>query len=824
MLLLRALGGLHLLRSVSSASEADLYPNGPRHEPVEVVAERWRSLEAQRCQGKTPQPLLWRAKTPNRTMYLVATYNVTQLTMEPLFEQVERALGCADVAYFELACSQGFHSDISNYTAHCHSYSTMDPKDSIASRIMPQDLRQLQAAAETLADSAPAECHGPADGLRRAARVLNETSNWTTLLAFHHQALQTLSPSACTRQRGAELYEDRLRAVFGEVKPIFGLRDVSTQCAVYRSNQVSEDQVLAKRMIKGFSSAGWRANATRNQEEMDDLMHCGDLGRLAAMHDAVADLPWLGDTRVGQRNPVIVKGIRRALEEQPGRTILAAINVARFLDLPDAPSVPSLLQTEGFTFERLTPESSMDCPKSTYAAQGAKQLGMCLMPPRRSQDGACNRFTEAFAAALGQKDSLYGRTEDNSNCKECVKSAKGCSCTIAWRNDTRFKELCLKTSVDGPNGKVTGQVMVMDLTRNPGSLRTGPAFAEKNVRSVFQNCYAASCKVPLEQEMLLRNWYKTDTSLAGGLVQLRDPSQPPRSVGRSAALGAAPVGKGHAAGWSALGSSWPWWSWALLALLLALCVGGLLKCFLTPKKKKRTKRGMLMGEAQFPAARTQNSFQKLPSHGGGYEDRPPSPHRAEQAWQAQAQAQGHAAAAERQVSVPPPMSAWEAQGQGHGQAAGWGASARETEAQQGWMQPPQMPFPTRGPSAGYEQSTGLQMTDNSILSQAIQMQQILGDAGAQAVQQMQMQALQNWQVAAHPGAQQVQSPLPTSPHSPFPTSPPQLLGSAGQMPGSPAVQHRVLYAGQQQGAPSLYSPLPQTGPVPSMPYAYPRMA
>ncbi|CAK9066783.1 unnamed protein product [Durusdinium trenchii] len=105
----------------------------------------------------------------------------------------------------------------------------------------------------------------------------------------------------------------------------------------------------------------------------------------------------------------------------------------------------------------------------------------------------------------------------------------------------------------------------VDMIRNPGSTREGLHLAEKTVGGLYQRCYASSCEIPIIQEMATRNWYKTDKSLDVGSVTVRKVDQP---------FGFVPnVG----------GSSFAWWPWVLLTLLILGCILCLGRLFFMPK-------------------------------------------------------------------------------------------------------------------------------------------------------------------------------------------------------------------------------------------------
>lgn len=143
-----------------------------------------------------------------------------------------------------------------------------------------------------------------------------------------------------------------------------------------------------------------------------------------------------------------------------------------------------------------------------------------------------------------------------------------------WENASGFAELCANTSVE--DGAVHGQVLEMDLIRNPGVSREGPETAQKTIRGLYQRCYATSCSVPLLQEMTLRNWYKTDASLDAGIVVWREPDV--------------------AAPWDVRVVTWPAWEFLLAVFAAILAVVGLIACFMLPKQRSKFAGEVMLSE------------------------------------------------------------------------------------------------------------------------------------------------------------------------------------------------------------------------------------
>uniref|UniRef100_A0A7S4UYS1 Uncharacterized protein n=1 Tax=Alexandrium monilatum TaxID=311494 RepID=A0A7S4UYS1_9DINO len=803
-----------LLHGASAVSEAGLYNDGRKHVPVAVLGQRWRNLEgSSRCGGQDAQPLLWRTTASNRTVYLLATYPVAREDMLPMQPQVQNALECADVAYFELACAP---KDLGHYMVHCRHYSATEEKDSVPQRISLQSLQELQAAVSQLAQNAVPECATAAAKLMNASQVL--ATSRQTLRAFYHQAVQVLHSSACKRKSGVVMYQESLRTAFGLSRPVFGLRDVATECAIYAGSSEQQDQALARKMAADFRSAEWRANMTSAQQAMEDILHCGDLARLRTLPN-VAQLPNLGETHLGQRNQMIADGVFQAMTEQPGRNLLVVLGITHFLDFGKTASVKTLLQNRtGLTFQRVTADTDLRCTASSYSAPGARELGRCLIPPGRSQPASCDAFSKAFKQAEAAATVNYpkpnatlglltmGRVKNKENCTQCVGSNFTCTCEITWENSTAFADLCNRTTVEG----VHGMVVYMDLTRNPGSVHPGPGLAFKSVRGLYQSCIATSCDMGFRQEIALRHWYEQDATLAGGIVTLRFPGQ-------------------HLEidqGWVTF-TPWPWWAWVLFILLIGVCVVGLLRLFMVPKVKK-AKRSMHLGEYQTPLPTVDDQFQKVDSAGPSrMEERPPSPlpdryDRQTQLWEMQQMQQ------QRQLHLPPQQTELEMQRQqqqqepppysqegdymrsardGRGPDEGWPWPAPHPGAFSGTEPEPIQKGPVWQPQLDWpqlDQPSPFGACDNTILNQAMQMQQRLGDAGAQAVQQMQQQAMVNWKRQNMPPGLPRSSSQPPPGPSPLQTSgsyslqPPPLL-----MPFGPGQPGQPPLSGPFQGGPPL---------------------
>lgn len=509
----------------------------------------------------------------------------------------------------------------------------------------------------------------------------------------------------------------------------------------------------------------------------------------------------------------------QGIADQPGKTLLVVLGITHFLDWGTTKSVKTLIQEQaGMTFQRITTGTDLSCTASSYSAPGAKELGRCLLPPWRSQPPSCDAFTKAFKTAEAAAAPAYpapnktlgletmGRTKKSHNCSTCVSSNEPCECGFTWENDTSFADLCNRTTVDG----VHGMVIYMDLTRNPGSVHKGPGLAEKTVKGLYQSCIASSCDIGFHQDIALRHWYaqETGSQLAGGIVTLRFPGQH--------------LDMGY--DFSGAIAAWPWWVWLLFVLLLSLCVAGLVKLFMMPKKKKAAKRAMQIGDPQMPPP-VENHFQKVGTDSRLDEslDRPPSPDRYDQSWQPMQQQQQQQPAYDQQ-QYPPQQQQQPPPGYPQGGPMGAPGAGRMEE---GWPWPTPQPGtraftgmepeplakgPTWQPQLDFapplDQPSPFQGYDNAILAQAMQMQQALGDAGAHAVQQMQQQAQANWQRQNMPGAP---SPMQTMQGGPSPLQTMQSGGGSYSLqPGS--LQMQAFGAGQP-GQPPFSGPFPNTPPL-----------
>jgi len=760
------------------------------------------------CAG-SPHPLVWKATKGTWIGYLVGTYRVAVSEIQPVPEQVEQALACADIAYFELACSNAT-GDLGHYFEHCHQYPISDPKDTIAARLSPEELSNLTTAAQQLLAQTGSDCQVDSDVFQQAVDRLGSNTTRKTLQSLYRLALNALDTVGCSLsappgETPAQSYEDYLRESFGSKKPIFGLQDVSHQCLGYQSNTVEQDIAFAKTMAQNFADANWAANMRNQQEAMLHVMQCGDLSTVPQ------DPPWEDPHWLTFENSAILDGIRRSVQEYPDKTVLVAVGVEHLVNVSSASGGPedgaaqgilAALAADGYTVDQVSGGSSIPCATSSYQAPGAKQQGRCLAPPQWTQPKTCTDFKEHWDATLGT-DKMYGRRKNSTSCMPCMTSNTSCTCTIGWENTERFERLCSSTEA----GDVHGNVMFMDLTRNPRSRRLGPGLAEKTGRAMFQQCYGASCGTELLAELALRTWYASDPDLNVGEIKLWDPNAPKSSEGLP----------------SPLGGAWPAWAWVLAVIGVVLCAGSMVGCFLMPKRGRSEK-------ARGKFSHMSEDSDELLGDEGDYSDASPHPF--------------EAPAPQREPPRPPSppqqprqtMRDQEMQQQAMQQQA-MQQQAMQQQSMQRAPEPPQPPRPPpsqmqssygqQGPPPtqmmqpqGYQtgqpslldrqspQASGLNTSfdGGSLLAQAMQMQQGLAETGAQSLQHMNL-TMQNM---AHEGIISPPSPTRTGFGSSVQSQP------GGQLPPTtmamqPSSQllssgmYQMPVSQQLQGAPPLVS-------------------
>ncbi|CAK0889230.1 unnamed protein product [Prorocentrum cordatum] len=499
---------------------------------LEGLPRRWlaaATVGTTSCEGPV-QPLLWRATKSEPTpwtAYILGSYPLPAEAAHSLVAPVPQALSCADVAFFRLACSLG-SSSVGHFMDHCGWYSYSEAEGSISGRVGAGQAASLQTAARQLLSEAPQECSG--SGLQAAAQKsaseLTNVAVRTTLKAFYRQALRAVNPSQCAMASGGQSYESYLRAEFGDQRPTLGLVDVEEECLLTQparpaGDGLRQDKELAAQMVANFSNASWYAHRKAVQRALIQAYQCGNVATIKTLMEQTGyledleEMPW---NKRAKLNPSIADAVNRARSRYPGKTVVLVVDVLHMVDSGSegGAGVPSILQEDGYTVERIKADQDLGCSASTFKAAGAEQRKECLMPPWQEQNESCVSFNEAFSQRL-DGDPLYGRVKDSAQCKACQESDEACTCQVSWQNDTAFTKLCRSTVVND----ASGQVLVVDLIRNPGSTQEGPREAEKNVKALFQHCVSTSCKVDLMQLMEQRKWYTNDSHLHQGLVEYR---------------------------------------------------------------------------------------------------------------------------------------------------------------------------------------------------------------------------------------------------------------------------------------------------------------
>jgi len=691
---------------------------------------------------KAQEPLLWKATTSaGATAYILGTYALPFSVVEPLPSVVEEALGCADIAFFELACSTSKGGGLDNYFDHCKAYPISDDRDAIALRLSPQEVADVQGAVRNLLTKAPAGCTDVAAKLREVVKQLPDSNFRETLQELYLTAIRAMDPQGCELVNGngaLQSFEDALRNKLTG-RPIWGLRDLNTECARHQGNTVEEDKALAGRMVAEFNDIDWLLNVTSGQKAMAEIVRCGDISRLANLKEEMVHLPWLRTRNLNQTNAILAHSIGKAVLENAGQTVLAVVELQHIAEIPGVGGLLGMLTGMDYQVQRVVGSSGCQ-PSAVNARPGAKELDECVVPVFQKQPESCTKLRENFTKLLGN-DTDYGRVKSNDDCERCVNDTVACTCAEDWSNTTDFQKLCEETVVDG----VHGQVLAMDLTRNPGSKREGRSQAAKTVRELFQHCYATTCDSQLLEEVALRQWYRHDRTLMLGQVVLHEPGVVVSYGGETRLRSGIPSPFG--------GGTWSWWSWLLAGLFVAISIALLLVCFRLPKRKtaKRSFGGRgrrdvsTSGSERFSGAPPgemmyQENYEELKPLAAGLSSPATPPRMASypqepavqghQAWQQQQQYQ-------QQQQQQQQYEPYQQQQQYIAQEQ----QRLQQQQQQQWQQEQQrMVSQQPMPPPGYQDS--LPMCDNSLLQQAMQMEQELGEAGAQAVRNLQQSSMQ----------------------------------------------------------------------------------
>lgn len=506
LLLLASLAGVALLPATARATGEQ---NGSPH--LRREDRRLAASSSSQC-GGDPEPLIWRVARGAWSAYLVGSYEGPAEEVAAVPAVVRKALECADVAFHQLACSREADGGLGSYFHHCDHYPLSEAESSSISERLPSGvISNLQEATTRTLDGAAETCGVLVDKVRQAANDLSNSAVRTTLTAFGQEALKVSSPNACALAFNYQSYEDHLRELFGSNRPTFGLMDVGVLCELRRgSSTVPNDVNDAGIITNDFNNRAWASMRAGMDHAVQQSVSCGNLTAFAEnLTGSLADGttgPWFFG-RLNTINPKLVEGIQQAQRQFPDKSVVLVVNVEHLVDVSNIKGVLGRLVDSGFTVDRLAAATTLQCQASTYKAQGAKELRWCTMPPGRRQPESCVNFTSVFQELLA--DHGDNRTTDETECNACKNTDSSCSCTRTRNNDTSYRALCQGTVL----GDVSGQVFETDLVRNPGSKISGVHMAQKTVKNIFQDCYATSCDMALIAQLVRRSWYQEDRML-----------------------------------------------------------------------------------------------------------------------------------------------------------------------------------------------------------------------------------------------------------------------------------------------------------------------
>lgn len=280
-------------------------------------------------------------------------------------------------------------------------------------------------------------------------------------------------------------------------------------------------------------------------------------------------------------------------------------------------------------------------------------------------------------------------------------------CSVTWNNTANFTKLCHDTFVDGMNRPVHGRVFEMNVTRNPGSKHSGPTNAMKSVSTRFQRCFAQTCRVELMEEQYLRDWYRHDPYVITGEVKMRSLHGPNGPIHKP------PLDWKQWKQWKQL----PLLPLVAIAIIFSLVVLFILLICCHKRKKyqkhseKSSYKSKHMPLQQQPAQGDWNNVNsEMESlNNVRFTDRSNYVNR---------ETQNQLSPASNPRLAPPSVN------------------APRSDSPSQMLQPSQV-----------ERDPPMKVYDSSLLTHAMQMQQELGDAGTQAVQQLQMNALMGLQQA-----------------------------------------------------------------------------
>eukprot|EP00928_Gymnodinium_smaydae_P088350 TRINITY_DN72450_c0_g1_i1.p1 TRINITY_DN72450_c0_g1~~TRINITY_DN72450_c0_g1_i1.p1 ORF type:complete len:788 (+),score=132.61 TRINITY_DN72450_c0_g1_i1:99-2366(+) len=529
------------------------------------------------------QPMLWRATRNGQSMYLLGTSHILPAEMDNSIPVVQSAIACADVAYFELPCSMEAPG-VGSYMTHCGFYPPSSKQDSLALRLPPAEVAALQQAFTNILDNAVEPCKETAETIRPSVTAMNSSSFSLTLYPLFKNVLRVLTPSTCITTPGAQNYDDYVRNFFdGTHRPVFGLENIADQCNIMHDATPEQDQLLAQYIVSVYGNMTALRSVAAEKASASQVVACGDIGTMQNMQNTLKAQPWLQNQILTSRNQAMVESIEKAADAHPNLTVLIAAGALHFADFSNGltQGLPTLLTQKGFVVERLTKDTALQCTASTYHGAGAQAQGKCLAPPFTSQPASCVQFTNEFSKKVGA-NPMVGRVRDDSACAACSSSATACECTVSWSNTTEFARLCHEP-IDG----IPGQVLEMDLTRNPGSLYSSATLGAKTIKGITQECYATSCNTDYLQHMALQNWYSKYPDLREGLVSMRpaageyvSTSWTPAVIVESSSPGPTPASNNTTLGLDNR-------AWILIGLALITLVGLLVFCLYRANSRKK---------------------------------------------------------------------------------------------------------------------------------------------------------------------------------------------------------------------------------------------
>ncbi|CAK9066785.1 unnamed protein product [Durusdinium trenchii] len=319
------------------------------------LVRRVAGIAGMTCTSTTP--LVWKIQQGQRFAYIAGIYNLPESKAPPLEGgSMAEALSCCDIAYFPTGCSLADKSNVTgvgNYMAHCDYYPVTREKDTIAERLLSTQVVRLKEALQNLSTYAQAECRASANEFLSSVADLNSSTYRITLLTAFRRGMSSINPLWCT-DAGTASMETFLRQRWGQRKPIFGLEDVSVECQAFQGNTVAEDQELATFMIDHFNEP-WLSQMAKYQENMEQVMKCGDLDVLTTVAEGIKDLPLSSERNLQYRNNNLAWGVQKAMDANQDKNIFFAIPVTHLVDAAGRTGVLSQLTKAGLNPVRQTP-------------------------------------------------------------------------------------------------------------------------------------------------------------------------------------------------------------------------------------------------------------------------------------------------------------------------------------------------------------------------------------------------------------------------------------------------------------------------------------